>query len=183
VIERHEYYVKQTYRNRCHINTSQGVESLIVPLTAKHGKVTITNVRIDYSQKWLTNHWRAIESAYRKAAFYEYYADDLEKILFKRHEFLYDLNRELLSMCLTWLKWRLPVSESLSYEKTPTGSTIDLRSLINPKETNRLQNFYKSAPYTQVFGNAFAANMSLIDLIFCEGPGAAGIVRASAGGK
>ena len=46
-------------------------------LTDKHGKIAIKDVRIDYSQKWLNNHWRTITSAYRNAPFFEYYADDL----------------------------------------------------------------------------------------------------------
>ena len=45
-LEGWEHYVKQSYRNRCYINTAQGVEMLIVPLTAKHGKTLIKDVRI-----------------------------------------------------------------------------------------------------------------------------------------
>ena len=182
-IEKHEHFQKQTYRNRCYILSSQGKEMLILPLTSKHGNVCITDIRIDYSQKWLNHHWRSIQSAYGRAPFFEYYASDLEKVLFARHTFLYDLNYQLLSMCLKWLKWNLPVRESLSYEKSPAPHVHDLRSLINPKETNLLQNFYKPVAYSQVFGSAFAENMSLIDLIFCEGPGAARIVQASAAEK
>lgn len=180
VIERHEHFMKQTYRNRCHINTSHGVEQLTVPLTGKHGKVFITDIRIDYTQKWLTNHWRTIQSAYGKAPFFEHYVDDLEKVLFKKYEFLYDLNIQLLSMCLAWLKWNVVVSESLSYEKDCPLTTTDLRSLINPKKTELLAKFYNPSEYTQVFGNTFVSNMSLIDLIFCEGPVASKIIRASA---
>ena len=153
---------------------------MIVPVVTKQSKTVITDVRIDYHQKWLNNHWRTIQSAYGKSAFYEHYSDDLEKALFKKFEFLYDFNYELLSMCLKWLKWNRTVRESLSYEKSPASPVQDFRSLINPKETNLLQNFYKPAAYSQVFGSAFAENMSLIDLIFCEGPGAARIVQASA---
>ncbi|HEU5289727.1 MAG TPA: WbqC family protein, partial [Cyclobacteriaceae bacterium] len=105
IIEKNEHFEKQSYRNRCHILTSQGVERLIVPLTSRSGKVLITEVRLDYSQKWLNNHWRAIESAYRSSPFFEYYADDLHTILFKKNVFLYDLNFELLTICLKWLKW------------------------------------------------------------------------------
>jgi hypothetical protein len=156
------------------------VEQLTVPLTGKHGKVFITDIRIDYTQKWLTNHWRTIQSAYGKAPFFEHYVDDLEKVLFKKYEFLYDLNIQLLSMCLAWLKWNVVVSESLSYEKDCPLTTTDLRSLINPKKTELLAKFYNPSEYTQVFGNTFVSNMSLIDLIFCEGPVASKIIRASA---
>jgi hypothetical protein len=183
LIERHEHYVKQSYRNRCYINTVHGVVPLIVPLTAKHGKVLITDVRIDYGQKWLNNHWRTIRSAYGNAAFFEYYSDDLERVLFRKHIYLYDLNLELLSMCLKWLKRQVELKETLSYAKIPSMPVHDLRSVINPKKTEHLSRFYQPAPYKQVFGNAFAENLSLIDLIFCAGPEAAGIVELSSHSK
>lgn len=179
IVEKYEHYEKQTFRNRCYIKTAQGTEMLIVPLTSKHGKTVISEVRIDYGQKWLNNHWRTICSAYGKAPFFEHYADDLHDILFQRSEFLYDLNLALLTMCLKWLKWNLPIRESLAYEAVPPDDVTDLRSAINPKKTGNLAGFYKPAVYSQVFGNKFDENLSLIDLIFCEGPGAMGIVRAS----
>jgi len=179
ILEKHEYFVKQSYRNRCYLQTSQGTASLIVPVTDKQGKAPISDVRIDYDQKWLNNHWRTIRSAYAKAPFYEHYADDLEKVLFRKHAFLFDLNQALLSMCLGWLRWSLPVKESLAYTKSYESTVIDLRSVINPKKTDFLADLYRPVPYSQVFGNPFAGNMSLIDLIFCEGPQAAAIVQAS----
>jgi hypothetical protein len=180
LLERHEQYVKQTYRNRCYILSSQGKEKLIIPLTAKHGKVFITDVRIDYTQKWINNHWRGIQSAYGKAPFFEHYCEDLEKILFKKIPFLYDLNYDLLSMCLNWLKWGIKIKETVKYEKTPALEVLDLRSALNLKEGGNLHDFYRPIRYYQVFGNTFAANASIIDLIFCEGPGAAQIVNMSA---
>ena len=182
-IEKHEHFQKQTYRNRCYILSSQGKEMLILPLTSKHGNVCITDIKIDYSQKWLNHHWRSIQSAYGRAPFFEYYASDLEKVLFAKHTFLYDLNYQLLSMCLKWLKLNVAVKESLAYEKSIDSSITDLRSLINPKKSDLEEKFYNPSSYTQVFGSTFVKNLSLIDLIFCEGPAARLIVEASAVAK
>jgi hypothetical protein len=178
ILERHEHYIKQSYRNRCYINTTSGRQHLIIPLTAKHGKATIDEVMIDYDQKWLNNHWRSIRSAYANAPFFEYYADDLEKVLFSKPSRLYDLNVQLLSMCLKWLKWKIPVVESLSYEQSPIDIK-DLRSVVNPKKTGLLAEFFTPVPYTQVFGATFEENLSIVDLIFCVGPSAAGVVSDS----
>jgi hypothetical protein len=178
IVEKYEHYEKQTYRNRCYINSVHGKEVLIVPLTSKHGKTVISEVRIDHSQKWLNNHWRTIQTAYGKAPFFEHYSEDLHALLFRRFEFLYDQNLALLTMCLKWLKWDLPIRESLAYEVPESETISDLRSCITPKKTD-LARFYKPAVYYQVFGNKFVENLSLIDLIFCEGPGAAGILQAS----
>lgn len=180
LLEKHERYVKQSYRNRTYIVSTQGKEKLIVPLTSKHGKVLITDVRIDYGQKWLNQHWRAIQSAYGRAPFFEYYKEDLETVLFKKTMFLYDLNFELLSMCLKWLKRDVTLKESVAYEVTPSPPLLDLRGSISFKNEENLVNLYRPYRYYQVFGNTFVGNASILDLIFSEGPGAARIVEASA---
>ena len=180
LLEKHERYVKQSYRNRTYIVSTQGKEKLIVPLTSKHGKVLITDVRIDYGQKWLNQHWRAIQSAYGRAPFFEYYKEDLETVLFKKTMFLYDLNFELLSMCLKWLKRDVTLKESVAYEVTPSPPILDLRGSISFKNEENLVNLYRPYRYYQVFGNTFVGNASILDLIFSEGPGAARIVEASA---
>jgi len=180
IVERYEHYIKQSYRNRCYINTTHGVEMLTVPLTGKHGKVLITEIKIDYTQRWLTNQWRAIQSAYGNAPFFEFYAEDLHKILFGKHDFLYDLNLDLLSLCLKWLKSPIIIQESLSYTTSPVADVYDLRNEINAKNIVGSNKYYKSVPYNQVFGNKFVNNLSVIDLIFCAGPQARQIVHDSA---
>jgi WbqC-like protein family len=179
LIEAHENFQKQTYRNRCYINTSQGPIPLIVPLANATGKILITEVKIDYTQRWLNNHWRAIQSSYGKAPFFEYYSDDLHDVLFRKFDSLFELNSALLTLCLKWLKCKIAVRGTLSYEKSPVQPIYDQRSTISPKNPKRLNEFYEAAIYPQVFGNKFVPNLSLIDLIFCEGPGARDIVQAS----
>lgn len=178
-VEKFEHYVKQTYRNRCYINAVGGKEALVIPVTAKHGKPTTGEVRIDYNQKWLNNHWRAIRSAYGKAPFFEYYADELHDELYKKHELLFDLNRALLTLCLKWLKWKTPITVTTSYVSAPKEGITDLRNAITPKKGDMVRSFYQPAVYYQVFGSKFVENLSLIDVVFCEGPGASAIVRAS----
>jgi hypothetical protein len=168
-IERHENFVKQSYRNRCHINTSQGKTTLIIPLTAKHGKTSIKDVKIDHGQKWLNNHWRTIQTAYGNAPFFEFYAHDLNVVLFKKFDFLYDLNYNLLSMCLKWLKWKKPIQETMAYNQH-LNDILDLRNVINVKKKDENNEHDKIVPYTQVFGNKFVTDLSIIDLVFCVGP-------------
>jgi len=179
VLEKHEHYVKQGYRNRCYINTSQGVGLLTVPLTEKHGKVFVKDVRIDYSTKWQNIHWRTLQSAYKNAPFFEHYEEELHRQISKDHQFLFDLNLSLLSFCLKSLKWDLKLSESVSYEKSCDPFIKDLRSAIQAKKPYSERSYYKPAPYHQVFGNMFVPNLSLIDLLFCEGPNAGRLIKAS----
>jgi hypothetical protein len=180
IVEKYEHYEKQSYRNRCYIKTPTGIQSLTIPLTEKHGKTPIKEVKIDYSQKWLNNHWRSIQSAYGNAPFFEYYSHELHDILFKKPAFLYDLNYVLLTMCLKWLKSNIQVAETSSYEKEPDTTISDYRSVLNPKKADSCNRIYKTVEYSQVFGSKFVHNLSVIDLVFCEGPGALSIVKASA---
>lgn len=180
VVEKYEHYEKQSYRNRCHIKGPHRVETLIIPVTSKHGKPKIVEVKIDYDQKWLNNHWRTLQTGYGKSPYFEYYAPDLHDILFKKNIFLYDLNMQLMTMCLKWLKRDVVLKESAFYEKQPPAGITDLRGAINPKKEDGCNRFYKSIEYQQVFGSKFVPNLSLMDLIFNQGPGALSIVKASA---
>lgn len=179
ILEKHEHYIKQSFRNRCYINTANGVEMLVVPLSEKHGKVPLKDIPIDYSKKWQNNHWRGIQSAYAKAPFFEHYSDPLRKIIFSDHQLLSDLNLALLSFCLRSLKIEKEVSETVSYEKSVGEDIYDLRSSITPKEGYSGRPYYKPVAYHQVFGSAFAENLSIVDLLFSEGPLSLAILKAS----
>lgn len=177
VLERNENFVKQTYRNRTHILTPNGVDSLSIPLVGSQKKIRIDKIEIDYHQKWMNRHWRAIKSAYGKAPFFEYYADYIETEIYSNHETLFDLNYKLLTLCLKFLQIETPISFTSNYQKTLNPSIIDLRSSIHPKKefTSSLDHVY--IPYPQVFGNSFVQELSILDLLFSEGPNAGSIIR------
>jgi hypothetical protein len=176
-IEHYEHYVKQSFRNHTIINTANGLHKLVVPLASKGNRTHIKDVKIDYSLNRMNNFWRTIESAYRKSPYYEHYAEDLQHELFKRKEFLVELNLDLLELSLKWLRWEKKIVASGEYNKTPI--IPDLRNVLISKKPYGLRNFYKPVPYTQVFGTGFVENLSIMDLIFCKGPEAGGIIKAS----
>ena len=177
VIEGHEHFVKQSYRNRCHILTAHGADRFSVPLTAKHGKVSIRSVQIDYGYRWQTNFWRTLHSAYANSPYFEHYKDDLHRELFSGEKYLFDLNQRLLSMCLTWLMWKKEIT--LSQEYGPTVGQEDLRNAISVKSDFTHRSFFQPIPYQQVFGKAFVPNLSILDLVFCTGPDARHIIEGS----
>jgi hypothetical protein len=176
-LEHHENYVKQSYRNRCYILTTHGVDRLTIPLTNKHGKVPISEVMIDYSFRWQTNFWRTIQSAYAASPFFEHYGDELKQGIFSGEKYLFDLNHRLLSMCLTWLRWNKQVSVTEIYETETTMA--DLRNVISAKTDFTRRNIILPQPYQQVFGKAFVPNLSVLDLMFCVGPEAGHKILAS----
>lgn len=168
-IEKFEFFEKQTHRNRCHLNTSQGSVMLSAPLDGRHGKVLTKDVRVEDGNKWRNTHWRTIESAYRSAPYFEFYADELRAILYSGHKFLIDLNFDLLSFCLQSLKINKELSATMTYEQDVVGID-DLRNCVSAKKSEAPIKNFQITPYRQVFGSAFVKGLSVIDLLFCCGP-------------
>jgi hypothetical protein len=177
-IDRYEHYIKQTFRNRCRIMTANGRDELSIPVLDGRKKICIKDIRIDHSQKWLNRNWRAIQSAYGKAPFFEYYAEDLLAVYQKKHVFLFDLMLELLTQCLHYLKIDIELKFTNTYHDLKNRRQDDLRTIINPKSNSDIINTYNQIAYQQVFGNEFVNNLSVIDLIFCEGPQAGEIISS-----
>ena len=180
IIDIGESYKKQTYRNRCCINGANKIEDLIIPVRKIHGiKTKMRDVEIDYSQKWLGKHLRAIQSAYGKAPFYEFYIDDFRQIYNKKPWSLFDLNKALLTKCLELMQLEVQVEFLARKEALEENSLHDARNAINPKRKELMNALFSSSSYFQVFGKNFVDNLSIIDLIFCEGPRAREVIIRS----
>lgn len=183
VIDIFEYYEKQSYRNRCKILTANKIQSLSVPIKHQEKK-PFKDVKIDYHESWVNVHWRSIEAAYRKAPFFQFYADTFRDILYKKPVFLADLNINILTACLRYLCIQTNLEYSQKYiEVEECRELKDLRSKIHPKKENLIRQYYQPKPYQQVFGNKFEANLSILDLLFCEGNNSLAILKQSLANK
>jgi hypothetical protein len=179
VLESHEHYVKQSYRNRCYILGANKVEMLIVPVLDGNKKILVKDIQIDYQQKWPEIHWRTIKAAYGKSPFFEFFGDEFQQALQKKPQFLWDLNYELLTICLKFLQVNKTIRLTENYEKELKSSVFDARALINPKKNHETDMLYQSIAYQQNFGNEFVPNLSIIDLLFCRGNQSLGILKKS----
>lgn len=188
VIEACEQYQKQSYRTRCHILTGSGILVLTLPVLrsvaakgsaagerddATH-KLPVADIRIDYSKPWVVQHERAIEAAYGNSPFFEYYRDEIFAVLDSHVDTLIELNTELTSLLcnLCGIRRRFSLSTEYMMPKKTEPDTLDLRSAIHPKVPGSINPFYKEKAYYQVFTNkyGFTPNLSILDLLFNEGP-------------
>ena len=157
-IELFETYQKQSCRTRCNVMTANGLQILTVPIVKTNGNHTLTkDIAISYKEPWQQIHQRCLEAAYRKTPYFEYYFPYLEKAFSTRFDRLVDLNE----FCLKFILKTLKVNKEIVY-------TEDYRVKLS-KWSPEMTSFPK---YYQVFEDRqpFVSNLSIIDLIFNEGP-------------
>lgn len=174
VIDVHEHFVKQSFRNRCHILSTGGATLLTVPTvkTPNDRKASVRDTRIDYSKRWQHRHWESIVSAYRNSPYFDFYEERFAPFYGRRYDFLFDLNRELTELVIGLLGGTAALNFSAGYI-SPSDDIADFRrSLSDKPRLYREDPAFNPLPYYQVFGQGrdFAENLSVIDLLFCEGP-------------
>ncbi|MCK9628171.1 MAG: WbqC family protein [Bacteroidales bacterium] len=169
-IEKFENYQKQSYRNRCYIYSANGPLPLIIPIVRGGDSRSISQVRIDYSKEWQKQHWRAIFSAYNTSPFFDYYKDDIYPFYCSREPYLLDFNASILNAILELIGLDARPEFTSLYRETV--GDLDLRDMIHPKREDESENKY--GQYHQVFAHkyGFLKNLSIIDLLFNEGPNA-----------
>ncbi|MES2761121.1 MAG: WbqC family protein [Bacteroidota bacterium] len=163
ILERHENYVKQTYRNRCEIVTANGKLSLSIPLVKQADKELISQKKISYSEDWQKQHWRTIVSAYKNSPYFEFFEDEFKPFYENKFEFLLDYNTQLLQTVLNILRIKKQIEFTQNFEPNPINE-IDLRSLSDIEKDQVIN----AKPYYQVFADklGFTSNVSCLDALF-----------------
>ena len=173
LIERHESFIKQTYRNRMIIPTTNGPLSLTIP-TNHDISLSMKDIRISDHANWRHVHWNALLSAYGESPFFEYYQDDIRPFYEKKYEFLFDFNMETTEKMIELLDIRPKISITEAYiqskELKEEDEIKDFRDAIRPKKPLPDAEFVPKR-YYQVYGqkHGFQPNMSILDLLFNEG--------------
>lgn len=174
VIEIHDTYQKQTYRNRFKVLTSNGVQTLSVPVRKIHGEhIETGDALISYDDPWQQIHRRCLESAYKSSPYFEHYYSYISPIFKSRPERLIDLNDKIMEVLLKMLKADKSIVHTQTYEKEVPS---DFRNLFNSKKQSDNQVIN---PYYQVFNYKFdfIADLSILDLLFNEGPESVNYLR------
>ena len=177
LIEAHDNYQKQSYRNRAVVLLANKMELLSIPVRGGNKKTKYKEVLMEEGQRWRNVHLRGIQSAYGKAPFFEYFYPEVERLFQEDIKPLYEFNFKLLSLCLKLLGSTVKMEETSNYYSY--FDSRDLRGVIKAKEVYSSRNIYAPYPYMQVFGLNFAPNLSIIDLMMCEGPNSKNIIERS----
>ncbi len=150
-----ERYKKQTHRSRFEIAGPNNKQLLSIPVIHPGNYASLCMVKLDNSENWQLKHWRSIETAYRKAPFFEFYAHHFEPLFQKKFSLLAELNLEALHTVIKVLKLKTRISLDMHYSET-----LELKISDN------------QLPYFQVFEqrHGFIPELSILDLIFNEGP-------------
>jgi hypothetical protein len=164
ILEVKEHFVKQTLRTRCDIATANGLLQLNIPVVRKNGSKTVLEaIEIDFDTDWRKSHWKAIESAYASSPFFDYYGSEVHELIYSNEKNLVLFNLKITQRILSWLDISLELKTSEEYLQS--AEMLDFRG----------SDFTDSAgikSYVQVFNLAeeFNPNLSILDIIFCEGP-------------
>ena len=181
----------EEWSNRNRIKTYNGPQILTVPVhrgqNVLHKDVTIANEQAGWQRK----HWSAIEPAYRKTPWFGTYGPGLSYFYSVPYEHLTDLNADMLEFFLNALHIGTKIERASGYEASGAGSGR-LLALCNAvgadtfifgsngssyadvdafrmAQVSVTFQHYRHPVYRQQHGS-FLPYMSIIDLLFNEGP-------------
>ncbi|MFR9650944.1 MAG: WbqC family protein [Rikenellaceae bacterium] len=181
VIDCGEHFVKRSLRNRTSIMTAQGAMRLTVPIcNANRPRTRMVDVMIDNSKRWQHQHWIAIVSAYRSSPYFDHYAPYLEPLFMREWGSLVEFNRALLSAIIKL--FNMGQRGVLIAEPSYSDSYIEVaEGVIDLRDKGAVEQGFVATPYIQVFSDRveFIPNLSVLDLLLCEGPSSLSLVAES----
>jgi len=162
-------YQKQTYRNRCYIYGANGKLMLNIPIVHNKtkGRQLTKDVKIEPYFNWRKQHLKSIKTAYQTSPYFEFYEDDFTAFYKRNYNDLLSLNIASFNLLIELLELDLNITKTKEYQQL---YKVDYRYLANAKTVHP----FGFETYTQMFDNkyGFIPNLSILDLLFMEGPNA-----------
>ncbi|MBI3553508.1 MAG: WbqC family protein [Elusimicrobia bacterium] len=185
-------YVPKDWISRNDIKTPNGPLTLTVPvLTTGHRDKTIAQIEIHNELPWARKHWKSIQANYRQAPYFKQYADFFEQTYSRPWTLLADLDLCMLEWFLKALGIKTEVVRAGAYEFKGAKSELVIDMCVQlkakvyifgtlGKDYADVEAFkragvvpifqdYRHPVYRQLHGG-FRPYMSVIDLLFNEGP-------------
>jgi len=195
-------YTKRDWRNRNLIKTPQGLLWLTIPVEIKGNfNVLIKDIRTD-GIKWQKKHWASIKQYYQKAPYFKYYQDLFEEFYCQNTECRLALvDYQLIKIVNQILGIQTHITWASDYEQIADEKNLKLIHLCQqagadlyvsgPAAKDYLEQAlfdkfqivvnwadYSNYPaYNQLYGQPFEQGVSILDLIFNEGPNATNFLK------
>jgi|TARA_B110000027_G_C16070685_1_gene278911 hypothetical protein len=194
-------FSKKSWQQRNYIKTKQG--ALMLSLSISKAKLTtsIKDIKIFDNKKILENHWKTISLAYKKSTYFEKYKKLFENIYSKNYIFLRDFNLDIIKLVCEIIgikssfvnssdiiikknyndmtKKIIQLCDSVGittlYDAHGASKILDINVINESNIDFKFQNLNHPS-YNQLYGK-FIPYMSVIDLIFNEGPKSLSIIR------
>jgi hypothetical protein len=170
LFEVHDNFQKQSFRNRCYIFNTNGKQLLNIPV--KHpnssSRKQTKDTLIENTTYWQDQHFKSLKTAYRNSPFFEFYVDDLAHIFEKKYTYLQDINIDTFLFVSEALQISSNFKKTSSYTEVLESNDFRNLAAIKTKPKNLVK------PYIQMFDDkhGFLPNLSILDLLFMEGPNA-----------
>ena len=194
-------YTKNDWRNRNRLKAPRGAEWITVPVVHDCLTQRICDTRIDWSQPWVRRHINQIKANYGRAKYFSCYAPELFALIERRNETIADLDigLTLWAMRMLGIETRTIRSSGIccagklnerllavldrvgatEYLSGPAGvDYMDLDAFRAAGIAVEVK-VYDYPAYEQLWG-AFSGEMSVIDLLFNEGPNAQAFLKSNA---
>lgn len=176
IFEAEENFVRASYRNRCEICGPNGKSILTAQVKGGRKKRKYKEVALAYEHNWNKIHWHTLESNYRSSPYFEFYEDQFEPFYKKEYDSLFELNVEMFELINKLLGLNIKYSFTEVFNKSAAEGVDDFRGQFMP---NKAIDTSKMQEYIQVFSskNGFFPNLSILDILFCEGPNAVSYLK------
>ncbi len=172
ILEQYDHYSKQTFRNRCRLMGPNGLMTLSVPVRRRRGEKTLMrDILVDYDTPWNKIHWRSMVGAYAASPFFNLMREEFLPFYHQHFRYLIDLNMGLITTTLGLIGTDIPVTVTQEFSM-PSGANAEAPWYHSKKKVEETDPGFHPPEYHQVFSERFGfrSNLSILDLLFNEGP-------------
>ena len=158
--------------HRYRVDGPNGVQTLTVPLVGSTNNMItpLRDVLISEHGDWRRLHWGALYSAYGRSPYFDYVADDLQRVIYGSQRYLHEFNSQLHEVIIDFMD--LPLTTRYTGQAGAADvddGVLDLRGRIAMKKADTLP--IADVPYYQMWPgrDGFKAGMSILDLMMNMG--------------
>lgn len=193
-------YTKNDWRNRNKIKTSQGLQWLTIPVRQVSLEQKISETMVA-NAKWNVKHWNSIVQNYSKSKYFSQYRNFFERLYFESNEeSLSKINYSFIGAICEILDIRTKISFSSKYQlidgqtekllhichqagascylSGPAAKEYFDISLAKKMDIDVEWMDYTGYPEYRQLHSGFEHSVSILDLIFNEGPNAKSFMKS-----